>query len=69
MRLKLSDSNLFEDPTTLVAEQSELDGKDVVQIALFSDPQLEGEGIFLTEDKVLKLYRWLDRILGGIRHE
>jgi hypothetical protein len=41
-----------------------MDGQEVVQLALYDSPELEGIGIFLTEDRVLKLKRWLDRYLG-----
>jgi len=54
----------WSDPTTLVVETEHMDGQEVVQLALYDSPELEGIGIFLTEDRVLKLKRWLDRYLG-----
>lgn len=62
--LKINDSNLFQEATTLTVEAVRIDNKDTVQLALFSDPCLDGEGIFLTEEHVLKLYHWLEYYLG-----
>jgi hypothetical protein len=64
-RLRLTDVNLFAyDPTTLVLEVEQMDGQEVIQLALYDSPELEGIGIFLTEDRVLKLKRWIDQYLG-----
>lgn len=64
-RLRLTDVNLFAyDPTTLVLEVERMDGQEVIQLALYDSPELEGIGIFLTEDRVLKLKQWIDRYLG-----
>ena len=64
-RLRLTDVNLFAyDPTTLVLEVERMDGQEVIRLALYDSPELEGIGIFLTEDRVLKLKQWIDRYLG-----
>ena len=62
--LKLDDKDLFKVATTLTVEPVMFDRQDLVQIALFSDPQLEGEGIFLSQNNVIKLYKWLKQYLG-----
>lgn len=62
--LKVDDKEFFKEPTTLTAEQIDISGKKVLQLAMYDNPQLDGFGIFLTRDKVVVLYKWLRQFLG-----
>lgn len=61
--LRLTDTDLMSVGTTLVADVIEMNFQFVVELGLFQDFELPGEGVYLSRSNARKLRDFLNKYL------